>query len=56
VKNQRLRDEKSKQQVKIGTEEYGYATMIIITREENGLKLFHLMESELTLQMKKVLY
>ena len=47
--------EKSKQQVRIGTEKDGYTIMGIIIKEENGTKLFHLMESELTLQMKKVL-
>ena len=47
--------EKSRQQVRIGTVKDGYTTMVIIIREENGAKLFHIMESELTLQMKKVL-
>ncbi|MCB0443959.1 MAG: hypothetical protein KDC50_07915 [Flavobacterium sp.] len=47
--------EKSKQQVRIGTEKDGYTTMVILLREENGARLFHLLESELTLQMKKVL-
>lgn len=47
--------EKTKQQVKIGTEEDGFTTMVIILKEENGVKLFHIMESELTLQMQKVL-
>ncbi len=47
--------EKSKQQVRIGTEKDGYTTMVIIIREEKGAKLFHLMESELTLKMKKLL-
>ncbi len=46
--------EKSKQQVRIGTEKDGYTTMLIVLREENGTKLFHLKESELTLQMKKI--
>lgn len=46
---------KSKQQVIIGTEKDGYTIMGILIKEENGAKLFHLMESELTLQMKKVL-
>ncbi|MEZ4882362.1 MAG: hypothetical protein R2775_08325 [Flavobacteriaceae bacterium] len=47
--------EKSKQQVRIGTEKDGYTTMVILLREENGERLFHLLESESTLQMKKVL-
>lgn len=46
--------EKSKQQVIIGTDKDGYTTMAIELREENGAKLFHLLESELTLQMKKI--
>ncbi len=46
--------EKNKQYIKIGTEEDGYSIMEISISEINGSKLFHLTESKMTLEMKKV--
>lgn len=46
--------DKNKQHVKIGTKEDGYSTMEISIKEINGSKIFQLIESEMTLEMKKV--
>lgn len=45
--------EQNKQFVKIGNQDDGYSIMGISIREINGKKIFHLDESEITLEMKK---
>ena len=46
--------EQKKQYVKIGNQEDGYSIMGISIREINGKKIFHLDESGITLEMKKI--
>ena len=46
--------EQNKQFVKIGNEDDRYSIMGILIREINGEKTFHLDESGITLQMKKI--
>jgi hypothetical protein len=46
--------EKNKQYLKIGNQEDGYSIMGISIREINGKKIFHLDESGITLEMKKI--
>ncbi|MBK5214684.1 MAG: hypothetical protein JJE55_13595 [Flavobacteriaceae bacterium] len=46
--------DKSKQYIKIGIEEDRYSRMGISIRETNGSTLFHLNESGMTFEMKKV--
>lgn len=46
--------DKSKPYVKIGNQEDGYSIMGISIREINGKKIFHLDESGITLEMKKI--
>lgn len=45
--------EENKQFVKIGNKDDGYSIMGILIKEINGKKIFHLDESEITLEMEK---
>lgn len=46
--------ELNRQFVRIGNEDDGYTIMGILIKEANGKKIFHLDESGITLEMKKV--
>ena len=46
--------EKNKQFIKIGNEDDRYSIMGIAINQVNGKKTFHLDESEITLEMKKI--